>query len=189
MELDEGRDLVGDFVRNRLLLRGYTICSITKPIMHERLHEIMQLVNGVRNEYAKDYHWLAEPEEYFLKDLPGKWEFSQMITINNEVVFVNISSLQNDLIHFHGSYTHSDYRGRQLATYHMAFITNLALMCGAIEMEGYWPKHNNGSLILHLKLGWKIYDLRKNGEQLFLKCNAKQTLELSLRQLKRSNHD
>jgi hypothetical protein len=184
MESDKKVDAVSQIIKNELLSRDYSIFSISKTTMAERIDEIMELVNGVRNEYAKDYHWTAETNDYYFKEIPGKWHFSQMITHQNRIVFVNISSLQNDIVHFHGSYTHRNYRGRNLATYHMAFISNLAIEAGVHEMEGYWPKHNNGSLILHLRLGWKIHDLRKNGEQLFLKCNVKDTLGLSLQHLK-----
>ena len=156
--------------------------------MEFRIDEIMSLVNGVRTEFANDYKWGPEPKEYYLKEIHNKWEFSYMITHSGTVVFVNISSLQNGNFHFHGTYTRREYRGRNLATYHMAFISDLANKAGLNEMEGYWPKHNNGSLILHLRLGWKIHDLRKNGEQLFLKCRVMETLGLSLKKLEIDNY-
>lgn len=177
-------DAKGEAIKNALHSLGFSILTISEAAMVARIDEVMEFVNGIRNEFAGNYKWTSEPKEYFLKDLPGKWLYSQMITHDSKIVFVNISSVQNNVVHFHGSYGSREYRGKGLATYHMAYISSLALQDGIEEMEGYWPKHNNGSLILHLRLGWKIDDLRKNGEQLFLTCNAKETLRLCLKQLK-----
>ena len=62
----------------------------------------------------------------------------------------------------------------------MIKIATEGLKDGFEKYEGYWDKHNNGSLILHLKMGFKIEDMRKN-EQLYLVGNLKEVRDRSLR--------
>lgn len=157
------------FVDKRLAEHGFKILLITKPVMEERIDEFMNLVNSIRREYRDVYRWTEETKEYFLNGLNEKWKYSYtIVNKNNELLFVNFASLYGDNMHVHCTYTRSDSRNLNLAKIHMVKLCQTGLDNGLIYQEGYFPKNNNGSIILYLRMGWEIQSIRNNKDLFML---------------------
>lgn len=164
------------FVDQELNKKGFMIQQITEDYMNRRLPDIMRFVNSILVEYSAVYGWKPESEAYFLNGLDRKWDFSFAIEqiADHEICFVNFSSVYGNSIHYHGTYAASKHRGQGFAKYHMIKLCQVGIDAGFVHQEGYWPKHNNGSISLHLKMGWKIEEIRKQGTQLFLIANLEE---------------
>ncbi len=156
------------FVDEKLAESGHKIVLITEDFLKSRLDDIMAHVNGIRTEYAGLYGWKAESKEYFLNGLNDKWKYSFTILNDKaEIRFLNFSSVYGDIIHNHCTYAHKDTRGLNFAKLHIIKLCQTGLDNGFTHQEGFWPKHNNGSIILFLKMGWKIEEIR-NKTDLFM---------------------
>lgn len=153
------------FIDEKLAEIGFRIVLITEEMMAERIDDFMAFVNGIRNEYSSFYGWKDESREYFLKPLNNKFKFSfAVLNGKDEICFVNFSSVYDKIIHNHCTYARKDTRGFNFAKLHLIKLCQTGLDNGFTHQEGYWPKSNNGSIILFLKMGWQIEDLRNNKE-------------------------
>jgi len=163
-------DVYNNLVNESLQKLGLRIRLIDSTLITSRLNDIMHFVNGVRMEYADAYGWEPESEAYFLNPMVRKFEFSYIIEEikNNNICFLNFSSVYNDFLHLHCAYGSKTFRGANLAKCNHLIVCNSAIDSGIYKQDAYWPKHNNGSIILFLKMGWKIEDIRKNGTQLYM---------------------
>lgn len=174
------------FTEDRLAKNGFRIVLISKELMENRLHDFMGFVNGIRFEHKDLYGWEAEREEYFLNGLVDKWKYSFTILNNkNEVCFVNFSSVYDRIIHNHCTYARTDTRKFNFAKLHIIKLCQTGLDNGFTHQEGFWPKNNNGSIILFLKMGWQIDSLRNNKELFMIADLEKvrnQTYELVLKE-------
>jgi hypothetical protein len=176
------------FVDDELAKKDFKIVSITEKLMKDMLLDFMAFVNGIRNEYRELYNWKEENEEYFLNGLVDKWKYSfSIMNGNKDIFFVNFSSVYRDIIHNHCTYAHKKTRGLNFAKLHMIKICQTGLDNGFRCQEGYWPKSNNRSIILFLKMGWQIESMRKDNE-LFMKADLEkvrnQTYELIINEQK-----
>ena len=161
------------FVDKKLAENNFRILPISKNLMNARLNEIMGFVNNIRREYKNLYRWNEEPRDYFLNGLVDKWKFSfTIINDKEEICFLNFSSVYTNIIHNHCTYARKDTRNFNFAKYHMIKLCQTAIDNGFPYQEGYWPKNNNGSIILFLKMGWEIQSIRKDTE-LFMKADNK----------------
>ena len=145
----------------------------------------MAFVNGVISEHKDIYGWNPEPREYFLNGLVDKWKYSFCIVDQDgqSIRFVNFSSVYGDIIHNHCTYGHKETRNMNFAKLHIVKLCQTGLDAGFTHQEGYWPKKNNRSIILFLRMGWEIESIRK-GTELFMKADLEkvrnQTYELIL---------
>ncbi|MCI0450658.1 MAG: hypothetical protein L0Y79_12925 [Chlorobi bacterium] len=170
------------FVDMELAKNGFKILTISKELMDKRVDDFMKFVNGIRAEYKDIYGWNSETEEYFLNGLVDKWKYSfSILNSSDEICFVNFSSVYGDIIHNHCTYGRKDTRNFNFAKLHIIKLCQTGLDNGFKYQEGYWPKNNNRSIILFLKMGWQIESIRNN-EQLFMKADLEkvrnQTYEL-----------
>lgn len=157
-----------EFVSGKLAENGYKIEHITKEMMDTRLDDFMMFVNDIRKEHEGVYGWKQEKREYFLNPLNNKWKFSfTIVNDKDELCFVNFSSVYDKIIHNHCTYARSDTRNFNFAKLHIIKLCQTGLDNGFTHQEGFWPKHNNGSIILFMKMGWKIENIRNN-EELFM---------------------
>lgn len=153
------------FVDETLAQSGHRILTVTEKLMNDRLDDFMNFINGIRQEYSSLYSWTSESKEYFLNGLCDKWKFSfVIIDENGRICFVNFSSVYNDIIHNHCTYAGKNTRGLNFAKLHIVKLCQTGLDNGFTYQEGYWPKNNNGSIILFLKMGWEIQSIRNNKE-------------------------
>ena len=156
------------FVDSKLYENNFRILLITENLMQERLQDFISFVNGIRAEYRELYKWGEESREYFLNGLNDKWKYSfTIVNEKNELCFVNFSSVYNDIIHNHCTYARKETRSFNFAKLHIIKLCQTGLDNGFTHQEGYWPKNNNGSIILFLKMGWEIQSIR-NGKELFM---------------------
>jgi hypothetical protein len=154
-----------NFVDEKLAENGFKIALITKELMESRVDDFMSFVNGIRIEHNDIYGWGAEPKEYFLNGLTDKWKYSfTVMNSHNELCFVNFSSVYGDIIHNHCTYAGKDTRSFNFAKLHIIKLCQTGLDNGFTHQEGFWPKNNNGSIILFLKMGWQIDSIRNNKE-------------------------
>lgn len=172
------------FVDEKLAEKGFRIVLITKELMDERIEDFMKFVNGIREEHNAVYGWKPETREYFLNGLDNKWKYSfTVMNEKDELCFVNFSSVYGDIIHNHCTYARKDTRSFNFAKLHIIKLCQTGLDNGFTHQEGFWPKHNNGSIILFLRMGWKIDSIRNN-EDLFMIADLEkvrnQTYELVL---------
>lgn len=151
------------FVDDRLLEHGFRILPITEPLMKTRLGDFYEFVNSIRRECSELYGWKEESESYFLNPMVDKWKFSFcIIDEKDRLCFVNFSSVYGNIIHNHCTYARSDTRNLNLAKLHMIKLCQTGIDHGFSEQEGFWPKNNNRSIILFLKMGWQIDSIRDN---------------------------
>lgn len=154
-----------NLVNDQLGERHCGIIQLTRELVKDRLDDIMRFVNSIRNEYAARYGWSPENSEYFLKDLKDKWVFSYAIIDEfGAFCLINFSSIYDNLIHNHCTYTTKNKRNIGLAKIHMLNLSQAGLEHGYQKIEGYFPKDNNVSIALHLKMGWEIDSLRNDRE-------------------------
>ena len=157
-----------DFVDSHLNYNGFKIVLITEEVMNSRIDDIMEFVNSIRREHNPVYGWKEETREYFLNPLVDKWKYSFIILNGkDEICFLNFSSVYDKIIHNHCTYARRDTRGFNFAKLHIIKLCQTGLDNGFTHQEGFWPKSNNGSIILFLKMGWKIQNIR-NDEDLFM---------------------
>lgn len=159
------------FVDENLAKLGFRILPITKELMRVKIDDIMAFVNGIRNECSGLYGWKTESKEYFLNPLIDKFKYSfTIVNGQEEICFVNFSSVYDKIIHNHCTYAGKNTRGFNFAKLHIIKLCQTGLDNGYTHQEGFWPKSNNGSIILFLKMGWQIENLRDNKE-LFMKAD------------------
>jgi len=173
------------FVEQELKKKGLHISPITEDYINLRLNDFMKFVNDILEEYKDIYKlWEPKPVEWFINPMIDKWKFSYVIEKQNgEIALFNFTSVYGKNLHNHCTYVHKKMRGMNLAKYHLIKICQVGIENGFENYEGYWDKRNNGSLILHLKLGFKIVSMRKN-EQLLLVGNLNEIKEYAMKQLK-----
>ncbi|MEO8512655.1 MAG: hypothetical protein ABI543_03785 [Ignavibacteria bacterium] len=154
-----------EFVSNKLAENGFKIVLIDSELMSKRADDFMNFVNNIRREHQSLYGWKEESREYFLNPLVDKWKFSYTImNEKDELCFVNFSSVYDKVIHNHCTYARKDTRSFNFAKLHIIKLCQTGLDEGFTHQEGYWPKTNNGSIILFMRMGWKIETLRNNKE-------------------------
>lgn len=159
------------FVDDNLASNGFRIMNVKEELMQNRLDDFMNFVNGIRLEYKNLYGWNAETPEYFLNGLIDKWKYSfTILNRKDEICFLNFSSVYRDILHTHCSYAGKQTRNLNFAKLHMIKIAQTGLDNGYKQQSGYWPKNNNGSIILYLKMGWEIQSIR-NDKELFMKAD------------------
>jgi len=172
------------FVDEKLAENGFKIRLISKELMETQTDDFMNFINGIRTEYKDLYGWKTEPREYFLNGLVDKWKFSfTVMNDKNELCFVNFSSVYGDIIHNHCTYARRETRSFNFAKLHIIKLCQTGLDNGFTHQEGFWPKNNNRSIILFLKMGWQIDSLRNNKELFMIADLEKvrnQTYELVL---------
>ena len=145
------------FVDQKLSEKQFRITLLNWEFMENRLKEIMDFVNAIRTEYSGMYGWRAEEKDYFMNGLVDKWRYSFAILDSaGRISLVNLSSLYGQSVHMHCTYTAPALRGLGLGKLHMLKLSQTTIDNGLNLMEGFWPKLNNGSVILHLQMGWKI---------------------------------
>ncbi len=71
-------------------------------------------------------------------------------------------------------------RNFNFAKYHIIKLCQTGLDNGITHQEGFWPKNNNGSIILFLKMGWEIQSIRNNKELFMTADLLKSGTELTL---------
>lgn len=156
------------FADTKLAENGYKIVRISKELMDNRIDDFMKFVNDIRKEYETVYGWKQETREYFLNPLNDKWKYSfTIMNKNDELCFVNFSSVYGAVIHNHCTYARKDTRNFNFAKLHIIKLCQTGIDNGFTHQEGYWPKNNNRSIILFLKMGWEIAGIRNN-EDLFM---------------------
>jgi len=153
------------FVDEKLTENNFQIKLITKELMEARIQDFMNFINNIRLEYRDLYGWNTESKEYFLNGLVDKWKYSfTILNNNNEICFVNFSSVYGDIIHNHCTYARKDTRNFNFAKLHIIKLCQTGLDNNFTYQEGFWPKTNNRSIILFLKMGWQIENIRNNKE-------------------------
>jgi len=172
------------FADESLAENGFKIRVISKELMEQRVNDFMNFINGIRTEYNDLYGWKTEPKEYFLNGLVDKWKFSfTVMNGKDELCFVNFSSAYGDIIHNHCTYARKETRSFNFAKLHIIKLCQTGLDHGFTHQEGFWPKNNNRSIILFLKMGWQIESIRNNKELFMIADLQKvrnQTYELVL---------
>lgn len=169
-----------EFVNNGLAAQGFSIIPITEEFMKKRFSDFTEFVNTVRDEYHTEYKWDRESQEYFLNPLDQKWKYSFcIINDQDELCFVNFSSVYKDIIHNHCTYASKQYRGFGFAKYHMIKLCQRGIDNGFRIQEGYWPISNNRSIILFLSMGWKIQSIR-NGKDLLMTADLREVRDRTL---------
>lgn len=156
------------FVDEKLMAEGLQIVLLNKEIVEQRIDDYLKFINSVRNEYKIVYGWKDESKEYILNGLIDKWKYSySIINKKNELLLINFSSLYGgNTVHMHFTYAARNSRNMDLGKLHMLKLCQTAIDNNVHLMEGFFPKYNSGSIILHLKMGWKIETMRNNFELL-----------------------
>ncbi|MBZ0202757.1 MAG: hypothetical protein K8I03_07060 [Ignavibacteria bacterium] len=153
------------FINMGLQQNGNRIVPVTAELMENRLNDFMGFVNGVFAEYAEVYKWKPVDEKFFLNPLKDKWKFSfTILDEKDNIHFLNFSSVYVDHIHNHCTFAGKSSRGKNFAKYHILKLCQAGLDAGFTYQEGYWPKNNNRSIILYLKMGWQITHIRDEQE-------------------------
>ena len=163
-----------EFVATELKKKNFRLVQITEQLMVSRLSEIMTFVNTIRDEYRNKYDWTVESKEYFLNPMDRKFSYSFLIENNNkEILILSLFSVYNRMIHNHCTYADEKYRNLGLAKLLLINLCTKASSDGFETYSGFFPKVNNGSLILFLRLGLKI-DYMRNNTEIYGTCNLEE---------------
>lgn len=153
------------FLDDKLGEKGFRICNANEEFVKARLNDLMDFVNGIIREYSKEYGWTPVNEQFFLNPMIDKWKYSFVILNNtDEICFLNFSSVYGEIIHNHCTFARKDTRGLNFAKLHIIKLCQTGIDNGFTFQEGYWPKNNNRSIILFLKMGWQIESIRDDKE-------------------------
>lgn len=156
------------YVDKQLASTGFRIIRITEELMKVRIDDFISFVNKIRKEHGKLYGWKEENREYFLNPMKHKFKYSYaIINSKDEICFLNFSSVYDEVMHYHFAYAREDTRGLNLSKLHFLKLCQICLEDGFTRFEAFWPKNNNNSIILYLKMGWQIESLR-NDKDLFM---------------------
>jgi hypothetical protein len=168
MTIDFNSINIHKFIDDELEAKGFKIKLVTKELVETRIEDFMTFVNNIRTEYKEAYGWSNEPKEYFLNGLVDKWKYSFVImNKNDEIRVLNFASVYGKNLHLHFLYAHRETRSLNLGKLHMLKMYQTGLDNGITSLECFWPKHNNGSIVLFMKMGWKI-ELIRNNTDLFM---------------------
>jgi hypothetical protein len=169
------------FVDSRLSASGFRIVTITEDLMKNRLNDFMTFVNSVRLEYSGLYGWKQETKEYFLNGLVDKWKYSYAILNNDgDICLVNFSSVYEELLHTHCTYVGNAYRSHGFAKLHNLKLCQSGLDNGFAGIEGYWPRTNNESIILYLRMGWKIESVIESKDCVLMKTSIEESRDRTI---------
>ena len=177
-----------EFVNIELKKKGFCIKSVTKEYMDSRLNDIMAFVNGILNEYKDAYElWKPKPKEWFLNPLNRKFDFSLVIEdFDGEIALLAFNSINNKL-HIHFTYVKKKYRSMGLSKLHTIKLSQIGIDRGFQSYEGKADKQNTGSIILLLKMDYKIESMEDNGLISFI-GDLKETLEKTYKEYCKTNN-
>lgn len=186
--MDEESKFYHNFAKEELKKKGFIIKSLNEDYMNERLNEIMQFVNGILNEFSGNYKlWKPKPKEWFLNPMNNKWKYSSIIeNEENEICLINFTSVYSGLLHTHCTYVNKKYRNLGLNKLHKIEVCQTGLENNFLKYEGIWDKYNNGSIILYLRLGFKIESMR-NDEQIVMVGNLEEIRNKAFNLYKKDN--
>lgn len=158
-----------NFVESELKKKGLNIKLLTEEYIKLRLTDVMNFVNGILNEFKDNYKlWTPKSIEWFLNPMEKKWEYSYLIENHNKkICLLNFSSVYGEILHTHCTYVNKEYRNFGLNKLHKIKICQKGIDDNFYKYEGIWDKNNNGSIILYLKMGFKIENMRKS-EQIIM---------------------
>jgi hypothetical protein len=153
------------FVDTELAKLGLRIELITAEIMKRDIRQFSEFINNAFSEYYEIYRWRKHADDdYLLNPLTDKFKFSFCIRDKQEALkLVDFASVTDGKINHHLVFTSKDMRGKNLAKYHAIKLCQTALDNGYREQIGYFSKKNNGSIILHLRMGYEISHIREDG--------------------------
>lgn len=159
------------FVDDKLGENNFRITNVTEALIKERLVDFKKFVNDIIEEYAEAYDWKKADDVFFLKPMVDKWKFSfAILDEKDNICFLNFSSVYGDIIHNHCTFAGKQTRSKNFAKLHIIKLCQTGIDSGFTFQEGYWPKNNNRSIILFLKMGWQITHIRDN-KQLGMKAD------------------
>lgn len=153
------------FIDQELKQKGYKMVPVTGELMDKRLVDFMNFVNSIFTEYGELYKWKSVDKEFFLNPMKDKWKYSfSVMDMEDKIHFLNFSSVYGDHIHNHCTFAGKESRGKDFAKFQIMKLCQTGIDNGFTYQEGYWPKNNNRSIILFLKMGWQITHIRDNQE-------------------------
>jgi hypothetical protein len=173
------------FVDLKLAEKGFRIVHADAEFVNSHVGELVDFVNEIVTEYGEAYQWKPVDEGFFLNPMVDKWKYSFVIlNEKQEICFLNFSSVYGEIIHNHCTFARKGTRGLNFAKLHIIKLCQTGIDNGFTHQEGSWPKHNNGSIILFLKMGWQIEKVRDNKIELSMTADLvkvrNQTYELVL---------
>ncbi len=164
---EEMTDIINyhDFVDEELSKLGLRIELITEDIMKRDIRKFSKFINDAFGEYYELYKWRKHADdEYLMNPLNDKFKYSFCILDSNDKLsLVDFASVFDDKINHHFVFTSKDSRGMNLAKYHSIKLCQTAIENGYKYQIGYFSKKNNGSIILHLRMGYEISHIREDG--------------------------
>jgi GNAT superfamily N-acetyltransferase len=154
-----------EFVDTELKKLGLRIELISEDIMKRDIRKFSEFINTAFAEYYEVYKWRKHADDdYLLNPLKDKFKFSFCIrNRDNDLVLVDFASVIDGKINHNFVFTAKKYRGRNLAKYHFIKLSQTALDNGYKEQIRYFSKKNNGSIILHLRMGFELSHIKEDG--------------------------
>lgn len=161
--MEEENKFYYNFAEQELRKKGFIIKPLDEDYMNKRLDECMDFVNNILNEYKESYNfWDLKTKEYFLNPLDRKFDYSFVIEDKfNNIAFIQFASVYGEKIHRHLTFTKKEYRNQGLIKLHQIKLCQWGIDNGFKEQEAFCDLNNNGSLIVFLKMGFKITGIRK----------------------------
>ncbi len=153
------------FVDEGLAKMGLRIELITEEVMRKDIREFSTFINDAFTEYYEIYKWRKHADDdYLLNPLTDKFKYSFCIrNLRDEIVFVDFSSVTDGMIDNHIVFTLKEYRGMNLAKYHIIKLSQVGLDNGYTKQIGYFSKKNKGSISLFVRMGYEISHIREDG--------------------------
>lgn len=175
------------FVDEELAENGFRAKQLTKELMHLRLLDISSVINDTRFQYSDLYGWKKENKEYFLLELPGKWQYSYIVlNQNDEICMVCINSLKNgDSVHFHSVYVEEKFRNRNLTKYVLIRTAQTAIENGIEKLSLYCHRKNHSAFSLYYKSGFRSKS-NGNDDDILMVADSKTVRDLCYNMIIRS---
>ncbi|GEM_PF-1096012 len=163
-----------EFVDRNLEEFGMRIELITEDLMKKNIRKFSKFVNDAFAEYYQQYKWRKYADDnYLLNPLKDKFKFSFCIFDSDEEIrFLNFTSVLDGKLNNHLTFASKNTRRMNLAKYHIIKLCQTGLDCGYEKQVGYWPKINNGSIILYLRMGWEAASIKDDGILIMQADNA-----------------
>ncbi|MBZ0201450.1 MAG: hypothetical protein K8I03_00380 [Ignavibacteria bacterium] len=177
-----------EFVERELGQTGLKIVHVTEDLIKKDLQKFSKFINDAFAEYYDLYKWRRSADEaYLLNPLRDKFKFSFCIFDSHEnIKFINFTSILEGKLNNHFTFADRDTRGMNLAKYHIIKLCRTGIDSGYPEQIGYWPRNNNRSIILYLKMGCEISHINEQGLLIMNADNAKVS-ESAYRMLQKSS--
>ena len=149
-------------------MKDILIERLTKGVLKDHLESFIQILNNEPFEY-----WT---NEHFLKELPLKYELSQVAFLDTQAVGYIIASKKTDAVYIHKFMVDSTYRDMQIGSRLQKVFEENAMHLGHKSVQLSVIHNNLAALRFYKKNGYTIFEERMDKINNIKLCSMQKTL-------------